>query len=292
MRLLFTVPISAVLAGLVFAGCRATPDEEGPTAPASTGSGGGVQEIINVSSYDPKERQREGRGYSQDDVSALASNGAKGLIARAGKGGELDRKCEDFLASADRVGLLPGIYYRVQKHVSVAVQADQFSSRALSLARGRAWNAPALMLVGDYDGDLPLSSIIKFMDRVEARTGVIPVTYLENSPELKQQTSTADSRTRASLLRAPYWLALYSHETGAETPEVLVRQYGLWPDWTMWQYGGVAWENGRSRPKVYSHGRYRNTLYFGDMDRPLERNIFRGSETDLLAFWQRHGISL
>ena len=43
-----------------------------------------LPQIINVSSYDPKERQRQGRGYSENDVTALRDNGAAGLIARAG----------------------------------------------------------------------------------------------------------------------------------------------------------------------------------------------------------------
>ena len=42
--------------------------------------------IVNVSSYDPKERQRSGDSYSTLDVSALKRNGALGLIARCGKG--------------------------------------------------------------------------------------------------------------------------------------------------------------------------------------------------------------
>ena len=54
----------------------------------------------------------------------------------------------------------------------------------------------------------------------------------------------------------------------------------------------VAWENGRSRPKVYNHGRYRFSTYFGDMDRPLERNVFNGSHGQLNAFWNRHGMAL
>lgn len=106
--------------------------------PVSTG----MPQIINVSAYDPKERQRSGRSYSEHYVSALRANGASGLIARAGKGGVLDTKCAAFLASADRVGLLPGVYYRLQNHVSAASQADQFVTRAQSLARSRDWNAP------------------------------------------------------------------------------------------------------------------------------------------------------
>lgn len=259
----------------------------------------GMQQIINVSSYDPKERQRAGRSYSTSDVSALKANGARGLIARAGKGGKLDGKCSAFLRSADRVGLLPGIYYRVQSHVSPEKQADQMIAKARALARSRAWNAPSLLLCGDYDGDLKLSAILRFMDRVEAKTGVVPVCYLENSPELKLQTRAADARTRARLQRAPYWLALYSHTSGdgpifpaPGNPRNLVKQYSLWNDWTMWQYGGVQWENGGSRPKVYNHGRYRFSPYFGDLDRPTERNVFRGSQAELAAFWQRHGMKL
>lgn len=259
---------------------------------------GSHHEIINVSAYDPKERHRSGSGYSEFNVSALKANGARGLIARAGKGGDLDEKCGTFIASADRVGMLAGVYYRVQKHKSPESQADQFVSRAQSLSSRRPADVAPLLLCGDYDGDLSLSEIVRFMDRVESRTGVVPITYLENSQALKLQTRAASGTTRAKLLRAPYWLALYSHESGAGpifpapvTPEGLAKQYGLWPNWTMWQYGGVSWENRRSNPKVYSHGRYRNSGYFGNMDRPLERNLFRGSYQSLVGFWSRHGLA-
>ncbi len=272
----------------------------GTSAPASGPSySGRWPEIINVSAYDPKERQRSGRSYSENDVSALRDNGAAGLIARAGKGGILDTKCASFLASADRAGLLPGIYYRLQNHVDPVVQADQFINRAQSLARSRSWNAPALLLCGDYDAQSRLSDILRFMDRVESRTGVVPVTYLENSQHLKLLLGNAAPATKARLRRSPYWLALYSHESGAGPvfpapgdPDGLVRQYRVWSGWTLWQYGGVDWERGRSRPKVYSHGRYRFPAYFGTMDRPLERNVFRGSPAALRSFWQTHGIRL
>lgn len=263
------------------------------------GSGVGLPQIINVSAYDPKERQRNGRGFSENDVSALRMNGASGLIARAGKGGNLDTKCGSFLASADRAGLLPGIYYRLQNHVSAVAQADQFVNRAQSLARGRAWNAPSLLLCGDFDANSRLADILIFMDRVESRTGVVPVAYLENCQHLKLLLGQADAATKARLRRAPYWLALYSHESGAGPvfpapvhPRGLLNQYRVWPDWTLWQYGGVDWEGGRSRPKVYAHGRYQFSPWFGDMDRPVERNVFNGSPAALAAFWRAHGLRL
>lgn len=269
------------------------------TSTGGSGFGGGTPQIINVSAYDPKERQREGRGYSEQDVSALRANGASGLIARAGKGGNLDTKCANFLAAADRAGLLPGVYYRLQNHVDAVAQADQFISRAQQLARERAWNAPALLLCGDFDANSRLSDILRFMDRVEQRTGVVPVAYLENSTHLKLLLSQADAATKAKLRRMPYWLALYAHDSGAGpvfpapgSPQGLLHQYQVWNHWTLWQYGGVDWEHGRSRPKVYHHGMHRFPLYFGNLDRPVERNVFRGSPAELQAFWQQHGLRL
>ena len=287
------------LFGIGFGGVALTQCGTPPSTGGAPGVSRGMPQIINVSAYDPKERHRAGRSYSVNDVSALRANGASGLIARAGKGGNLDEKCASFLAAADRAGMQVGIYYRVQRHVDAEVQADQFVARAQSLARSRSWQASSLLLCGDFDGDLSVSAILRFMERVESRTGVVPVAYLENSTQLKQRLSGADSRTQAKLRRMPYWLALYSHESGAgpvysapENPAGLVKQYGLWSDWTMWQYGGVGWERGRSQPQVYSHGRYRFPLYFGDMDRPLERNVFNGSHAALASFWQRHGMRL
>lgn len=266
---------------------------------ASCSSPIGLPQIINVSAFDPKERQRSGTGYSEHDVSALRANGASALIARAGKGGNLDTKCVNFLASADRAGLLPGVYYRLQKHVSAIAQADQFVSRAQEIARSRAWNAPTLLLCADFDANSSLADILGFSHRVEERTGVVPVAYLENSTHLKLLLSQADAATKARLRRMPYWLALYSHSSGASPqfpppghPRGLLDQYRVWGNWAIWQYGGVDWEHGRSRPKVYHHGMYRFPLYFGNLDRPVERNVFNGSMAGMQAFWQRHGLPL
>ncbi len=282
---------------LLLAQCHSTSSKSSlPVARAS----GATTEVINVSAYDPKERQRSGRSYSEHDVSALRANGARGLIARAGKGGVLDEKCAAFLASADRVGLLPGVYYRLQNHVDAVTQADQFVNRAQQLARSRSWNAPALLLCGDYDAASRLSDILRFMDRVEARTGVVPVAYLENSQHLKLLLGNADPTSKAKLRRAPYWAALYSNSSGAGpvfpapvTPEGLAKQYNVWSDWSLWQYGGVDWQNRRSQAKVYSHPGGRSfPTYFGDIDRPLERNLFNGNLGEMTAFWKRHGLKL
>lgn len=260
---------------------------------------GSMTQVINVSAYDPKEKQRSGASYSEHDVTVLRKNGAHGLIARVGKGGNLDTKCATFLASADQAGLLPGVYYRLQTHVDAVAQADQFISRAQSIARSRSWNAPALLLCADFDANSRLSDFTRFMDRVESRAGVTPVAYLENSTHLKLLLRNADSATKAKLRRMPYWVALYSHDRGASpqfpapgNPRGLLSQYDVWTDWSLWQYGGVDWEHGRSIPKVYSHGAYRFPRYFGNLDRPIERNVFKGSPGALQGFWKRHGLKL
>lgn len=196
-------------------------------------------------------------------------------------------------------GHVAGVYYRLQTHVDAVRQADQFVDRARQIARSRSWNAPALLLCGDYDAKSKLSDILRFMDRVEQRTGVVPVAYLENSDHLKLLLGNASPSVKAKLRRAPYWAALYSHESGASsnfpaagTPENLTRQYNVWRNWSLWQYGGVGWENGRSHAKVYSAGWRRFPEYFGNMDRPLERNVFRGGPAELEKFWVRHGLKL
>jgi GH25 family lysozyme M1 (1,4-beta-N-acetylmuramidase) len=281
--------------------CR-TPVEPGTPTPPAAVAPGQMPQIVNVSAYDPKEKQREGRAYTEHDVSALRENGASALIARAGKGGNLDTKCANFLTAADRAGMLPGVYYRLQNHVDAVAQADQFIDRAKALAASRDWTAGFLLLVGDFDAQSRMDDILRFMDRVESRTGVVPVAYLENSAHLKLLLGGADEATKARIRRMPYWIALYSHDKGYDPkypqfpipghPDVLTKQYNLWSDWTIWQYGGVEWTGGRSVPKVYSHGPYQFPTYFGNLDRPVERNVFKGSQADLQAFWQRHGIAL
>ncbi len=285
---------------LLFSNCSSSDPGQLESVPvAAVVPSRGLPQIINVSAYDPKEKTREGRGYSEYDVSALRANGAMGLIARAGKGGNLDTKCANFLAAADRAGMLPGVYYRLQTRVDAVTQADQYVTRAQTLAANRSWNAPALLLCADFDANSSLSDILRFLDRVESRTGVVPVAYLENSTHLKQLLSQADPASQAKIRRAPYWLALYAHDSGAGPvypapgdPQGLVKQYGLWSNWTLWQYGGVDWEGGGSRAKVYNHGPWRFTPYFGDLDRPVERNVFNGSPAALQAFWQQHGLPL
>lgn len=238
--------------------------------------------VVNVSSYDPKERQRGGDSFSPTNVSALKRNGAHGLIARCGKGMALDDKCADFVSAADREGMMLGTYYFVLKTSSPVAQADQYIDRLRQIAPGRK-----ILLVGDFDTKSSPADLVAFINRVEQRTGVLPMIYLENSDRLRNTLCCASSSQKNRIRQCPYWIALYSHSSGFETPQQLMSAYGVWNDWAMWQYAGVEW-SGRSVSKHYCHGPWKSPTYFGSMDRPLEHNAFNGSVGDLEAFWEKH----
>lgn len=253
--------------------------------------------VLNVSGWDPKERQRGGESYSQHDVSALKRHGARGLIARSAKGPLLDDKFGDFLAASDRQGLLLGAYHFVTMDQDPAAQADAFVDRVRATARARGISARKILLVGDFDTASTPDRLVRFIRRVEQRTGVVPMTYLENSDRLRASLSAASPAQKAVIRRSPYWIALYG-PAGTErtmfssrplTPDGLMEKYGIWEDWAMWQYGGVIWQNGRSQPKHYNTGAWRSPRYFGGLAHPMERNVFKGDHGDLAAFWDRHG---
>lgn len=273
-----------------------------PLLLASCGGGGfggtsvaGSPAVLNVSGWDPKERQRGGESYSEHDVSTLKRNGALGLIARSAKGPLLDGKFGDFLHSTDRQGMLLGAYHFVTMDQDPAAQADSFVDRVRATARSRGISSRKILLVGDFDTASTPDRLVKFIQRVEQRTGVTPVTYLENSAKLRANLSAASPAQKSVIRRSPYWIALYG-PTGTErsmgggnlTPDGLMEQYGIWNEWAMWQYGGVIWEGGRSNAKHYNTGAWRSPRYFGNMAHPMERNVFKGDTGDLQSFWDRH----
>ena len=243
--------------------------------------------VVNVSSYDPKEKQRSGESFSSNDVSALRRNGAHGLIARCGKGMVIDEKCADFLSAADRQGMMLGTYYFVLKTSDPVAQADQYINRLREIAITRGLPSRKILLVGDFDTKSSPADLVKFIDRVEQRTGVLPAIYLENSDRLRNTLCRATSSQKSRIRQCPYWIALYSHDSGFENPASLMKAYGIWNNWAMWQYAGVEW-SGRSVPKHYHHGPWKSPSYFGTIDRPLEHNAFNGSVDELNAFWAKH----
>ncbi|MGJ8673508.1 GH25 family lysozyme [Rubritalea sp.] len=246
-------------------------------------------QIINVSEYDPKEKQRSGRSYTPSNQKALVDNGALGLIARATKGSHYDTKCGEFLAGAERQGMLLGSYCFVVPNQSAQEQASRFLGRLSAIKKNYRLQTQRILLVADFDTKCSANLMVGFVDQIYRRTGIQPVVYLENGPQIRKTLNRASEAQKHRLRKCPYWLALYSNGyTNLENPHKLAHASGVWHDWSMWQYGGVFWENGRSKIHNYNGGNWNTPKYFGNMDRPMERNGFNGSTSQLYAFWGKH----
>lgn len=242
--------------------------------------------IINVSHYDPKEKQRAGRSYSPADQSALKANGANAMIARCAKGSVLDTKCADFLAGADRQGLMLGSYYFLLPGSSPTYHADRFINRLREIKASRGIRADRILLVADIDTNCQPSEIVAFVSRIKELTGKYPVVYLENGDGIRSRLRNATSAQKSVLRKCPYWLALYSRShPNLKTPQQVADASGVWSTWCMWQYGGVWWKNGKSQPYNYRGGSWQTPRYFGNLDRPVERSGFNGSLEELRKFW-------
>ncbi len=245
--------------------------------------------IVNVSSYDPKETQRGGSSYSPLDQSSLRRNGALGQIARCSKGYIYDTKCSDFLVGAERQGMLLGAYHFLTPNSSATAQADRFVARLRSIKRSRGIRTSSIMLVGDIDSKCTVPHMITFIKRIKSLTGTYPMIYLENGELIRSRLRKASFFQKRILKKCPYWLALYSSNyPSISTPKKLIKATKVWKTWSLWQYGGVEWERGRSRPKHYSKGRWKTPKYLGNMSKPMERNGFNGSKKKLYRFWRKY----
>ncbi|MGJ8657395.1 MAG: glycoside hydrolase family 25 protein [Akkermansiaceae bacterium] len=245
--------------------------------------------IINVSSYDPKETQRSGNSYSPLDQSSLRRNGGLGQIARCSKGYTYDSKCSDFLVGAERQGMLLGAYHYVTPNSSATAQADRFVARLRSIKRTRSLRTSSIMLVGDIDSKCTVPQMIAFIKRIKSLTGTYPMIYIENGELIRSRLRNASFFEKRILKKCPYWLALYSpNYPSISTPKKLIQATDVWKTWSLWQYGGVEWEGGRSRPKHYVKGSWKTPRYLGDLAKPLERNGFNGSQKELYKFWAKH----
>ncbi len=243
--------------------------------------------FINVSAYDPKERQRSGRSYTPHNQTALKANGSRALIARCAKGYELDTKCADFLQGAERQGMKLGAYCFILAHISPTVQADRFIQRLRAIKASKGLQTREILLVCDADTKSSAAQIAEFIQRIKQLTGTVPIVYLENSGGLRKELSSASAKHKGIIRQSPYWIALYSNEH-FDSPRDLLKAYDIWNDWAIWQFGGVLWENGRSEAKVFRSLGWRAPKYFGNMDRPMERNAFNGTAEEFESFWSRH----
>lgn len=181
--------------------------------------------------------------------------------------------------AAVRAGLLWGAYHYANASDPIR-QADQF----LSVVE-RAWRSAEagarpneILLILDFEknghypgGTMRIEQAAAFVERIHERTGKYPGLYSgENRLRALLKNPGVSAATRATLARCWLWIANYHYEP---------HNLPLWGDWSLWQYtgDGVCDLPRASYPKSIAN------------IRNAERNIFRGSATDLRAFWLKHG---
>jgi len=230
--------------------------------------------VVNMSHYD----------LVRADFVAMKNEGVVGIIHEA-TFPRLQRDWRYFerQAAASQAGLLWGAYHFADGTNPIQ-QADHFlatvgSSHPLASApHEQEKNRPGVLLVLDFEknghypgGSMSTAQAAVFVERIKERTGKYPGIY-GSEFRLRQMlyASGATAAHRAVLSNCWLWIANYHNQPRYTSP---------WGHWDLWQYTG----DGKCglRP--------RNAFPIGVANmRKAERNIFRGNNALLQAFWQEH----
>jgi lysozyme len=223
--------------------------------------------VVNLSHYDTM----------RPDFDAMKREGIIGVIHEATYPAFVrDAKYLERQQAATRAGLLWGAYHYANASDPIR-QADHFLSvvsNAWTQADSSARSGVLLVLDFEKNGHYPGGTMradqaVAFVERIRERTGVYPGIYgseyylrnMLNSPRV----TNAQKKT---LTNCWLWIANYSAEPRATAP---------WSYWALWQYCG----DGHCKLPRSSY-----PISVANV-RKAERNIFRGSLSDLQDFWQR-----
>jgi lysozyme len=179
--------------------------------------------------------------------------------------------------AATRAGLLWGAYHFGDATDPIR-QADHFLGTVASQWRGPSLRPEGVLLVLDFEknghypgGTMRVDQAVAFVERIRQRTGKYPGVYgSENRLRAVLNNSRVTSADRTVLGNCWLWIANYHYEPRVSPP---------WSNWRMWQYTGDGKCDLRPRsayPKSVAN------------IPKAERNIFRGSDASLEAFWQEH----
>ncbi|MBA3882904.1 MAG: glycoside hydrolase family 25 protein [Chthoniobacterales bacterium] len=225
--------------------------------------------VVNLSHYD----------LMRPDFVAMRNEGIVGVFHEASYPRAVrDEKYASRQNAAVRAGLLWGAYHFADATDPVR-QADFFLNAVSS-----AWRAAdskmrpdEVLLVLDFEknghypgGTMAVHQAVSFAERIRERTGQYPGIY---SGEYRIRDvvnhTGVSSAYKEVLKRCWLWVANYHYEPITVSP---------WSRWSLWQYtgDGVCDLPRRSHPKNIANVRN------------AERNIFRGSDAALRAFWQDH----
>ncbi len=230
--------------------------------------------VVNMSHYD----------LMRVDFVAMKSEGVVGVIHEA-TFPRLQRDWRYFerQAAASQAGLLWGAYHFGDGTNPIS-QADHFlavvgsSHPLINPAPNTETTRPGVLLVLDFEknghypgGSMSVSQAVAFVERIKERTGKYPGIY-GSEYRLRQMLygSGATAAHRAVLSNCWLWIANYHAEPRATSP---------WRGWDMWQYTGDGKCDLRPRGAF--------PISVANL-RKAERNIFRGNNALLQAFWHEH----
>jgi lysozyme len=225
--------------------------------------------VVNLSHYD----------MMRPDFAGMRREGIVGVIHEATYPRlQRDAKYLDRQMGALGAGLLWGAYHYADATDPVR-QADHFLSvvsNAWAQANPVTRPNAGVLLVLDFEknghypgGTMRADQAVAFVERIRERTGVYPGVY-GSEYYLRQalnssKVTTAQKRT---LTNCWLWIANYHKEPRSTAP---------WNYWALWQYCGDG-KCGLPRSAY--------PISVANVKR-AERNIFRGSQSDLQDFWQR-----
>ena len=178
--------------------------------------------------------------------------------------------------AATRAGLLWGAYHFGDATDPIR-QAEHFLGMVESQWQGPMVHPNGVLLVLDFEknghypgGTMRVDQAVTFVERIRQRTGKYPGLYCSEY-RLRQVLfgPKVTAAQRQTLSNCWLWIANYHFQPRNTAP---------WSRWTLWQYtgDGVCDLPRASYPKGVAN------------IRKAERNIFRGSPSELQAFWQEH----
>jgi len=227
--------------------------------------------VVNMSHYD----------LVRADFVGMKNEGVVGVIHEATfPRYQRDWRYFERQRSARESGLLWGAYHFGDATDPVR-QADHFlnvvsSSLSPVATKDPEKTRPGVLLVLDFEknghypgGTMSAAQAAAFAERIKERTGKYPGLY-GSEYRLRQMVGGAPAAHRAVLSNCWLWVANYHAQPRNTSP---------WSGWDLWQYTGDG--HCGLRPRAMYPISVANL-------RKAERNIFRGTNAALQAFWQQH----
>ena len=230
--------------------------------------------VVNLSHYD----------LIRPDFVGMKSEGIVAVIHEATYPRfERDARYRERQVAAMQVGLLWGAYH-FGDATNPTRQADHFLSAVATsvpaplASRDPGKGRPGVLLVLDFErnghysgGTMTVPKAVAFVDRIHERTGKYPGLYCSEY-RLRQMLygSAVTAAQRRVLTNCWLWIANYHYQPTPSSP---------WSNWRLWQYTG----DGKCdlRPRSSYPIRVANIAR-------AERDIFRGSNEALAAWWEEH----